>query len=921
MPEWKSVIETRLSGLKLSAAREAEIIEELGAHLDDRYGELVREGASPGDAEAIALEELRDHDLLRRHLSPLRQARALEPITPGAPRRRLMGDVWQDLRYAARMFLRQPGFTLAASLTLALGIGANTAIFSLVNATLLQRLPVTDSARLVYVGNGSLYGLFSYPAYTDVRDPSEVFDGFAAWGPIAVSLNAESATELVTGAVVTGNFFRTLGIEPAMGRLIAEADDVTPGAHPVAVITDRLWQHRFAGRPDIVGRAILLNGQPFTIIGVTRSPFAGAQVGVVRNIFVPMMMQPIVRPPRAGYSGDQNPDLLNVRANSWLFGIARLKPGVTRDQAETSLTALATAIDRAERPASQPRRIVVPPVDEGIPGQRAQVVPVATLLLCVVGAVLLIACANVANLLLSRTAARRREIAVRLAIGANRWRLVRQFLTESVLLAFAGGTLGVAIAWAAVRGFQAAPPPAGALPIALDFSIDLRVLIFSLLLSITTGIVFGLAPAWRASRPRLVPALKDESFVPDERSRWLRLRTVLVVTEVALSLALLLAAGLFIRSLQSTQAVNPGFDAEKLLNAPLNVNLLRYTREQGRAFYEAVVDRVQAVPGVESASLARVQVLAGGRVLTVIIEGRTASDNVLLREGAQPSVATRRDLVSANVVGPQYFATMGIGFLKGRDFGRQDLERAPPVVIVNEAFVAMHFPTEPAVGRRVSFSGAAGPWREIVGVVKDSKYAALSEAPTPVAYLPLSQNHETGMTLHVRTSVDPASVIAAVRREIQALEPNLPMPTIEPMTESVGTSLYVARMGAWLLGVFGGLALALAAIGVYGVLSFSISRRTRELGIRLALGAEARDVFTLVVREGMVLVAIGVGIGLAGALTGARSLARFLYGISAFDAVTFIAVPVILALVALAACLIPARRAMKVQPTEALRYN
>ena len=921
MPDWKPVLLARLAGLRLTPAREAEIVEELSLHLEDRYRELIRGGTQPREAERVALEELRDHGLLRQRMDVLRQAHAADPITPGAPRQRVTADLWQDLKYASRMLARQRGFTAATTLTLALGIGANTAIFSLVNATLLRQLPVAESSRLVYVGNGSESGTFSYPEYVDVRDQTDVFESFAAWGGIAVSLNAEEMTDLVTGAVITGSFFETLGIEPAAGRMITRADDVTPGAHPVAVISHGLWQRRFGGRRDIVGRPVLLNGHPFTIAGVTKPGFTGAQVGVVRDLFVPMMMQAIVRPPRAGFSGDMSADLLKVRDNRWLFGIGRLKAGVTREQAETSLTGLATAIDRAARVDSPPHPMRASPVDDGIPGQRAQMIPIATLLLGVVGAVLLIACANVANLLLSRTAARRREIAVRLAIGANRWRLVRQFLTESVLLAVTGGALGVVIAWAVVRGFQAAPPPAGALPIALDFTIDRRVLVFSLVLSIVTGIVFGLAPALRASRPRLVPALKDESFSPDERSRRFQLRAVLVVVEVALSLALLLAAGLFIRSLHTTQAVSPGFDAGKLLTAPLNVNLLRYTRDQGRAFYASVVERVEAVPGVEAASVARIQALAGGRVLSVLVEGRADPNNVVQQEGRLASVASRRDLVSANVVGPKYFQTMGIGLVGGRDFESHDSERAALVTIVNEAFVARHFPTEAALGKRLSVAGPKGPWREVVGVVKDSKYAALWEERTPIAYLPLAQNHETGMTLHVRTSVDPGTLVPAVRREIQALEPNLPVPTIQPMTETIGASLYAARMGAWLLGVFGGLALVLASIGIYGVLAFSIARRTRELGIRLALGAEARDVFTLVVREGMMLVAIGVVIGLVGAFAGAGSLTQFLYGISAFDAVTFVVVPAILSVVALAACLIPARRAMKVSPTEALRYN
>jgi predicted permease len=930
MPDWKASLEFRLAGLKFSPAREAEILEELSAHLDDRYRELIRGGHSPAEAERLALAELADDDLLRLRMGRLRQAHASEPVTPGTSRTRFTADVWQDLRYAGRMLARQRGFTAAAVITLALGIGANAAIFSLVNATLLQRLPVRDSPRLLYVFNGSVSSaigvpVFSYPEYAELRDANDVFDDFAVWGPLLASLNADAATDLVPGVIVTGNFFQTLGVEAARGRTIGPRDDVTPGAHPVAVISHGLWQRRFGGATDIVGRAILLNGQSFTIVGVTPPDFTGPQLGNVRDLYVPMMMQAVMRPPRGGYSGEMNPDLLKVRTNRWLFGVGRLKAGVTEQQAEAALTTAATAIDRTRDQNTQskrpPRQITATPVDDGMPGQREQLLPVAALLMGTVGIVLLIACANVASLLLSRATSRRREIAVRLAIGASRWRLVRQLLTESVLLAVTGGALGVSLAWAAVRAFRASPPPAGALPIALDFTLDERVLVFSLALSVLTGLVFGLAPALRASRPTLVPALKHESFVPGERSRRLNLRKVLVVAEVALSLALLVAAGLLIRSLRATQAVSPGFDVERLITAPLNVNLLRYTRDQGQRFYASVVERVEALPGVDAASVARVQIQGPGRVLSVRIEGRRGSDNVVRSEGGLPSPSSSRELVSSNVVGPRYFQTLGIDFSAGRDFGPQDVQEAPPVIIVNDAFVAVHFPDEAVLGRRLSFAGPDGPWREIVGVVKDSKYASLSEPRTAIVYLPLSQNHETGMILHVRTSADPDTLVSAVRREIQTLEPNLPLPNVAPMIETLRTSLYAARMGASLLTTFAVFALMLASIGVYGVLAFSMARRTREIGIRIALGAARRDVFALVVREGMWLVTAGIVIGLTVALISGRLLSGFLFGVSAIDLVTFAVMPVVLAIVALVACLLPAWRAMRVDPTEALKYQ
>jgi predicted permease len=922
MRDWTDHIRPRLALLRLNAAREAEIIEELSQHLDQRFDELRAQGASDVEARRLALEELLEPEALADHMRSLRQAHAPPPITPGTASAFLLTDLSQDLRYAVRMLRKQPGFAAAAILTLALGIGANTAIFSLINATLLQRLPVADRDRLTYVYRGNIGGTFPYPLYAALRDENAVFEGFAAWGGIEASLSTENETELINGFIVTGNFFDVLGVGAHRGRMLSPSDDVTPGAHPVAVISHDFWQTRFAGRSDIVGLDVRLNGRVFTIVGVAPAGFPGPMVGRVRPLYVPMMMQAIMRPPRAGYSGEKNPDLLMHPTNSWLFGLGRLKPDITLERAGTELATLATAhVVRAD-PSRNPVAITLVPIDQGNPNERQQMRSAAYLLGGIVSAVLLIACANVANLLLSRTASRRRELGVRLAVGASRPRLVRQLLTESVLLSIVGGVIGFGIAWAVIQSFQATPSPAGALPIALDFSLDHRVLLFTLVLSLLTGVVFGVAPALKASRPGLVPALKNFSAERDERGRRFNLQKTLMIAEVALSMLLLIPAGLFVRSLQAARAIDPGFDAEKLVAAPLNINLLRYTSTQGREFYRQVVERVERLPGVEGASVARVALLSGsGRVLGLMVEGRDGyPDEFVFGEGG--GVATvDRTRINANVVGPGFFRTLGVPLLAGRDFSDQDVEGRPPVVIVNETAAKIHFRDDNPLGKRVSFRGRQGPWREIVGVVRDSRYGALGEAALPVAYMPLSQNHETGMTLYVRTSVSPASLIGSLRREIQAIEPHLPLANIQTMMDTIGASLYAARMGAWLLAVFGGLALLLAAIGIYGVLSFSISRRTREMGIRLALGAEARDVFRLVVRDGMLLVGVGVTIGLLGGLAGARSLASFLYGVPTSDLATFATMTLVLGAVALVACVIPARRAMRVNPIAALRYE
>jgi predicted permease len=899
----------------LSPEREAEIVEELSQHLDERYEELRLAGAKDREAFLRALDELLEPDSLARGMRSLRQARVPPPVTLGAGKRSLLGDFLQDFRYAGRLLGKQRGFAAAAILTIALGIGANTAIFTLVNAALFVRLPVPDRDNLLYVNRAE--SVFSYPLYEALRDGNRVFDGFAAWGGIEASLNAGGAAELVQGVIVTGNFFDVLGIRAAQGRLLSTSDDRTPGGHPVLAISHELWRTGFGARPDIVGLDVRLNGHVFTVLGVTPAGFPGPRFGMASHLYVPMMMQPIVRPPRGAYSGEQNPDLLHD-TRSWLSGLARLKPGVTHGQARAELETIATRYRRTADPAAPVERIALVPVDVGDPGLRRRMQGAALLLGGVAAAVLMIACSNIANLLLAKAASRQRELALRLALGAARARLVRQLLTESLLLSAIGGSVGVAIAWAAVESFQAAS--SGMLPLSLDFSVDRRVLLFSAGLSLLTGILFGIVPAIRTSGPALMPALKNATTESDGRNRGFHLQKMLVTAEVALSMLLLIPAALFVRSLQAAQSIDPGFDVEKLVSAPLNINLLRYTSERGRVFYRQVVERIERMPGVDSATVARIPVMGGsGRVLGIMVEGRReySADSVFGEGGGVTT--TDQSRINANVVGPRFFATLGIPIVMGRDFGEPDVEGRPPVVTLNESAVRVHFGSESPIGRRVSFGGPGGPWREVVGVVRDSTYSALGEAALPVAYLPVAQNHETGMTLYVRASVPPGSLVSSIRSEIRALEPDLPMPAVRTMTESLDRALFGARMGAWLLGVFGALALMLAAIGIYGVLSFSISRRTHEMGVRLALGAPQRQVFSMVVRDGMALVAAGIVIGVAGGLAVARSLGSFLYGVPATDTTTFAAMTLVLAAVAFAACIIPARRATRVNPISALR--
>jgi len=834
-----------------------------------------------------------------------------------------MENLWQDLRYGFRVLRASPGFAAVAVLSLALGIGANTSIFSVVNAALLRPLPVTEPDRLVFVFNGSRtnpWGVSSYPDYLDYRDKNEVFSDLLTYSGITMSARADDETDLLSGSIVSGNFFDALGVRAALGRTFSSEEDLIPNTHPVAVISHGLWERRFGSNRRIIGQQLALNGHAFTIIGVAPSGFSGPEVLENNDIYVPMMMQALVRPPRGGFSGDMNPDLLGRRGSRWLSIIGRLKPGVTPEQAQAGMTQLAAGLEQAYPEQNRNTIATLFPVSKGNPQAYTQLISVAGLLLAVVAIVLLIACANVANLLLARASARRKEIAVRLAMGATRSRLVRQLLTESVLLSLAGGVFGLLLALWTIDLLKTATPPSGIFSFTLDYRLDGRVLAFTFALSLATGVIFGLLPALQASKPDLVPALKDEASAAAQGRRRFNLRNLLVVAQVALSLTLLIGAGLFLRSLKNAQDIDPGFDAEKILNAQLNINLLRYTKAQGQDFYRQVVERVEALPGVESASLARVVPLSGtGRGASFQIEGQDPPENTVRSEGSGSQETT--NTASANVVGLKYFQTMGIGLLRGRDFSAQDKEGAPLVIVVNEAFARRFFESQEALGNRVSFRGPQGPWSEIVGVVRDSKYRTLGETPRSTVYQPLAQNHETGMALHVRTNGKPASVAANVRREVQSIEPNLAVTSVESMADVFGGSLFAARMGAMLLAIFGLLALVLAAVGLYGVMSYSVSRRTREIGIRMALGAGTGNVLRLVLKEGMMLVGGGVAAGLIVAAVVTRLLASFLYGVSPLDATTFVAIPLVLALVALLANYLPARRATKVDPMEALRYQ
>lgn len=843
-----------------------------------------------------------------------------------------METLLQDIRFALRTLRKTPLVTAIALLSLAIGIGANTTVFTLVKAFFLQSLPVEQPDRLVRVftsderNSGTVLGAelpVSYPNYRDIRDRGQhVFSGIAVFQFTGAHFSDGSGEpQQVGGLLVSGDYFEVLGVDAAVGRVFRLGPDAAPGADPVVVLEHGFWQERFGGDPEIVGRTLRLNGHQFTVIGVTPAGFSGIGALGAPSFWVPVNMYREIFPTNLQAWVEERRALI-------FFAVARLAEGVSMETAQAALTQMATDL-REEYPIpNQDRGAVLAPVsDTTMPAQLREASSSAGWLLgTVVAVVLLIACGNVANLLLARSAIRRREIAVRLALGAPSRRLMRQLLTESVVLALGGGALGLLFAWWGRNALWALRPPFLG-NASVDISLDTRVLAFTLLLSLVTGVLFGLAPALQAARPQLVAALKnDESPQETKATLGFGLREALVAVQVALSLVALIGAGLFVRSLSEANRIDPGFDVERLATVGVDVGTVGYTAERGREFYDRVQELAAGTPGVESASLSdMVPIAAPGFMRSTLGEGQ---DRAEVGNGVVTPIA---------IVSPTFLETLGTKLVLGRGFDSTDREDTRPVAMLNVAGVHRFFPQfvqgegvqQQVLGRWVQFYGDEIQ-HEVVGVVADSTLNAIGEEPQALVYLALRQNYRDSLQLTLRTAGDgtsgtqPADLIPILQRELRALEPQLVLNS-GTLTEAVETSLWGPRMAATLLAGLGAIALVLACIGIYGVMAQSVQQRHREIGIRMAIGASRSDVLGLVLRRGMMVAAAGLAAGLvlAGllALGADRRLGDLLFGVEPLDLTVFAVTAALLALVALVANFLPARRATRVNPIRVLRVD
>ena len=813
-----------------------------------------------------------------------------------------MSTLIADIRYSFRSLLKNPGLTLAAILSLGLGIGANTTIFTWVQAVLFRPIPLAadpSSIRIAAMQNreGQTRS-WSYPNFVDFRDRTKMLD-IVGQDDQTFNIAVDQTAERAWGALVSGNYFEVMGIRPAAGRFFTAKDDVTPGGHPVAVLSYANWQRRFAGDPAVIGKQVTINNTPITIIGVAPEGFIGSFLGVSSAAWVPMAMQ------KEMMGGDR----MNQRGNGWFQSIVRLKPGVSAEQAQAEASSIMAQLEQEYPDFNEGRRLRIVQTWEAPFGAGTVLAPLLGVLSVLVALVLVIACANVANLLLSKAVSRRREVAVRLSLGASRTRLIRQLLTESFLLAIVAGITGVVMAYWTMDVIMAFVPPVD-MPIDLGLRMDTTTLLFALGVSMVTGLVFGLAPALQASSNQTINALKEEGRSGSGGRTSGRLRNALVVAQVAVCLVLLVGATLFLRSFIAAQSLSPGFDASHVVTASMDMFPSGYTGDRHREFQRRAIEAVRAVPGVQSAAFgSRLPLGFGGNNSTSVgVEGYVPRQNEEI-------------VINYSTIGPNYFETMGIPIRQGREYNDTDTLQSPRTLVINETMAKRYWPEGKALGGKIRLGQNLA---EVIGIVADSKYSSINERPLAQLFFPMSRSETSTLRLFVKTAGDPAPLVAEVRNAIRGIDATLPVYDARTLNEHMQIAVFAQRMAANLLGAMGVLALLLAAIGLYGVMAYAVSQRTQELGIRLALGASPGSLLGMIVGQGMKLTVIGLAIGLAialGAFGSIGAVRSLLPGISPMDPITFVTVPIVLGSIALLASWIPGRRAGKVDPLVALRYE